>query len=96
MKFLRKGEDDMMIFNWQYVRPAGLDPSSFVEASAFWAVPIATRIVGNLPMAAVIAGVNMAAERGGPTARNRAYGLRLDRSQRSQAIGMRSEYISQF
>ena len=60
------GEYDVEIGHWQKVGFARGQPSFARDPLTLWAVPIAATIVRDPAMTAVVAGLDMAAERGGP------------------------------
>lgn len=59
----RDGEDDMEIGHRQQVGLAIGEPSGARERLALWTMPIATAVVGDANQAAVVAPLDMAAER---------------------------------
>ena len=59
------GEDDVEVLGGQQVRAAAFEPLGAGQRLAGRTVPVAARVVPDAPMAAVVALLDMAAERGG-------------------------------
>ena len=69
---MREREDDVHIRHVEELTLARLEPALPRLGLALWAVPIPTRVIGDGLMSAGVAPIEMAAERGGATARDRA------------------------
>ena len=69
---MREREDDVHIRHVEHVLLARGEPAGARLRLTLRTVPIATRVIGDGPMSAGAAVIDMAAERGGPTARDRA------------------------
>jgi len=67
------GEDDVEILAVEEFRVARLDPPRTRQGLTLGAVPIAARVVGDALVPARVALLDMAAERGGATRRNRPH-----------------------
>src|SRR5437899_2255178 len=72
-------EDDVEGVRGEDSRHATLDPSRLREALAFWAMPIAARVVGDRAEPALVAHVGVSAQRRGPATRDGAQDLVLIR-----------------
>jgi hypothetical protein len=95
MEFLRDGEDDVMIFNGEDILLAGLDPSGLVETPTFGAVAIPAGVVPDLRIPAGVADLDMAPERRGAAARDRAHSPLLLGREPQKAIPVRAEDVGQ-
>ena len=73
----RQGEDDVIVGNRQKLRLALFEPLPRRRALALRAVPVAAGIVGDAFVRAVLAALDMAAERGGATGLDRRHDLQL-------------------
>ena len=73
----RQGEDHMEVLDRQQVLDARLHPVPRRGPLALRAMPVAARVVGDVLVAALGAGRNMAAERGGPAGLDRRHHLQL-------------------
>ena len=73
------GEDDVEVLAVEQVGRAGLDPRGAREALALGTMTIAAGVVPDAPMAAAVALLDMAAERGGPTLRDGSHHAALRR-----------------
>ena len=73
----RQGEDDVIVGNRQQLRLAVFEPLPRRGGLALRAMPVAAGIVGDAFVRAVLAALDMAAERGGPTGLDRRHDLQL-------------------
>ena len=73
----RQGEDDVIVWNRQKLRLAFFEPLPRRRALALRAVAIAAGIVGDAFVRAVLAALDMSAERGGSTGLDRRHHLQL-------------------
>ena len=55
----------MEVADWEKVCLAGFKPGARGRALALGTMPVTTAVIGDAPMAAVLAGFNMAAQRSG-------------------------------
>ncbi len=73
----RQGEDDMIVGNRQQLRLALCEPLPRRRALTLRAVPVAAGIVGDAFVRAVLAALDVAAERRGPAGLDRRHHLQL-------------------
>jgi len=73
----RQGEDDMEVSNRQQVGLARREPGARGGALALWAVPVAAAIIGDPPVPAVLAGLDMAPKRSSAAMLDRRHDLQL-------------------
>jgi hypothetical protein len=62
---LRQSENNMEVFDGQKLRLMVFEPFSFGQGLTLWAVAIPARVIADSAMAAVVALIEVAAERGG-------------------------------
>src|SRR5216684_1373520 len=67
----RKREDHMDVARWEKLLATCCEPAIASSCLTLWAVPISARVVGDGAMSAASALIEMSAERGGATPRNR-------------------------
>ena len=77
----RQGEDDMVIFHRQQLGLSRLQPVLGGGALAFGAMAVAAGIVGDVAMAALAAGRDVAAEGGGAAGLDGRHDLQLAKAQ---------------
>ncbi len=77
----RQGEDDVEVADRQEIGLALREPCPRGRALALGAVPVAAGVVGDTQMAAVVAALDMAAERGRPAVHDRRHDLELVQAQ---------------
>ena len=77
----RQGEDDVVVGNRQQVRLTLGEPLPRRRALTLRAVAVAAGVVGDAFMRAVLAALDMAAERGGATGLDRRHDLQLSEAQ---------------
>ena len=73
----RQGEDDVVVGNRQKLRLAFFEPLPSRRRLTLRAMPVAAGIVGDARMGAVLAALDMAAERRGPATLDRRHHLQL-------------------
>ena len=73
----RQGEDDVIVRNRQKLRLAVFEPLPRRRGLTLRAMPVAAGIVGDAFVRAVLAALDMAAERGGPAGLDRRHHLQL-------------------
>ena len=73
----RQGEDDVIVWNRQKLRLAFFEPLPRRRALALRAVAVGAGIVGDAFVRAVLAALDMSAERGGSTGLDRRHHLQL-------------------
>ena len=95
VKEIRNGEDGMVVFDGQEVLLLSLEPSSLIQALAFWAVPIPTRVVRELLVSAAITLVEMAAQGSGAAVEDGPNDPRLLAAEGGQMIGILPENVGQ-
>ena len=61
MQLCRHGEHDVKIGNVEQIVALVFDPAFFQEGLAFWAVPVAARIVRGVPVSAMRTAIHMPA-----------------------------------
>ncbi len=77
----RQGEHDVEVADREEVGLARFEPGAGGGALAPWAVSVAAAVVGDPPMPAVGAGLDMTAERGGAAMLDRRHDLELVQAQ---------------
>ena len=77
VELLRQGEDDMEVRNGEKLTLPCLDPLFFFQELALGAVPVSTRVIRYLHVAAVLALVHVSPEFRGPADLDSAHGLKL-------------------
>ena len=73
----RQGEDDVIVGDWQKLRLAFFEPLPRRRALTLRAMSIAAGIVGDAFVRAVLAALDVSAERGGATGLDRRHDLQL-------------------
>src|SRR4051812_47182436 len=76
-KFCRKGEHQMEVGDWQKFRLAGFEPCLSGRPLTLVAVAIATRVVRDAQVRAILAALHMSAKRGRPANLDRRHDASL-------------------
>lgn len=72
MQLLRDGEDDVEVLDGEQILHPALEPLGLLEGLTLRAVAVPAGVVGDLPMPAAVAHLDVAAEGGGPAGDDRA------------------------
>jgi len=90
----RHGEDEVEIGDWQQLGLAIGEPLRAGQPLALWTVPVAAGVVGDTGSAAVLAALDMAAERRRPAHLNRRHDTALSMRQATGLIGAISDTVA--